>query len=117
MMPQEDGLSMEPVALRETSRQVRGTCALDCPDTFSWVVTVENGRAVRLQGLGAKLADRAGQPSGDLVERVVPRDALELSPRFVTEGIARADATVDERDSDMGGGAVFHDNRVEIERL
>jgi anaerobic selenocysteine-containing dehydrogenase len=23
-------------------------------------------------------------------------------------------ATVDERDSDMGGGAVYHDNRVEI---
>ena len=24
-------------------------------------------------------------------------------------------ATVDERDSDMGGGAVFHDNRVELD--
>jgi Anaerobic dehydrogenases, typically selenocysteine-containing len=30
---------------------------------------------------------------------------------------ATVNATVDERDSDMGGGAVFHDNRVEIERL
>ena len=27
---------------------------------------------------------------------------------------ANVNATVDERDSDMGGGAVFHDNRVEI---
>jgi anaerobic selenocysteine-containing dehydrogenase len=37
-------------------------------------------------------------------------------PRFV-EGGATVNATVDERDADMGGGAVFHDNRVEIERL
>ena len=36
-------------------------------------------------------------------------------PRFV-EGGATVNATVDERDSDMGGGAVFHDNRVQIER-
>ena len=31
-------------------------------------------------------------------------------------GEANVNATVDERDSDMGGGAVFHDNRVEIVR-
>jgi anaerobic selenocysteine-containing dehydrogenase len=37
-------------------------------------------------------------------------------PRFVKGG-ATVNATVDERDSDMGGGAVFHDNRVEIERV
>ena len=30
---------------------------------------------------------------------------------------ANANATVAERDSDMGGGAVFHDNRVEVQRL
>ena len=30
---------------------------------------------------------------------------------------ANVNATVDERDSDMGGGAVFHDNRVEVERV
>ena len=32
-------------------------------------------------------------------------------------GGANANATVAERDSDMGGGAVFHDNRVEVERV
>jgi anaerobic selenocysteine-containing dehydrogenase len=32
------------------TRRVRGACALDCPDTCSWVVTVEDGRAVRLEG-------------------------------------------------------------------
>jgi anaerobic selenocysteine-containing dehydrogenase len=31
-------------------------------------------------------------------------------------GAANANATVAERDSDMGGGAVFHDNRVEVAR-
>ena len=28
---------------------------------------------------------------------------------------ATVNATVDERDSDMGGGAVYHDNRVQVE--
>jgi anaerobic selenocysteine-containing dehydrogenase len=36
---------MEPGA-----RQVRGACALDCPDTCSWIVTVEGGEAVSLRG-------------------------------------------------------------------
>jgi anaerobic selenocysteine-containing dehydrogenase len=29
---------------------VRGACPLDCPDTCSWLVTVEDGRAVDLRG-------------------------------------------------------------------
>lgn len=29
-------------------------------------------------------------------------------------GAATVNAIVDERDSDMGGGAVYHDNRVEV---
>jgi anaerobic selenocysteine-containing dehydrogenase len=36
-------------------------------------------------------------------------------PKRVAGG-ANANATVAERDSDMGGGAVFHDNRVEVTR-
>jgi anaerobic selenocysteine-containing dehydrogenase len=32
-------------------------------------------------------------------------------------GASNANATVAERDSDMGGGAVFHDNRVEVQRF
>ena len=31
-------------------RLVHGACPLDCPDTCSWVVTVQDGRAVKLQG-------------------------------------------------------------------
>ena len=30
--------------------KVRGVCPMDCPDTCSWGVTVENGRAVELKG-------------------------------------------------------------------
>ena len=30
-------------------------------------------------------------------------------------GRANVNATTDERDADMGGGAVYHDNRVEVE--
>jgi anaerobic selenocysteine-containing dehydrogenase len=31
-------------------------------------------------------------------------------------GGANVNATVEERDADMGGGAIFHDNRVQVER-
>src|SRR5215831_21363602 len=31
-------------------RLVHGVCPLDCPDTCSWIVTVQDGRAVKLQG-------------------------------------------------------------------
>ena len=31
-------------------RQVRGACALDCPDTCAWIVTTRDGEAVELRG-------------------------------------------------------------------
>jgi anaerobic selenocysteine-containing dehydrogenase len=31
-------------------RQIHGACPLDCPDTCSWIVTVENGEPVALRG-------------------------------------------------------------------
>ena len=31
-------------------QQIRGACALDCPDTCSWIVTVKQGEAVALRG-------------------------------------------------------------------
>ena len=52
----------------------------------------------------------------DRVRRGVVASTKGRWPRFVKGG-ATVNATVDERDSDMGGGAVFHDNRVQIERL
>ena len=33
-----------------STRQVRGACPMDCPDTCSWIVTVEHGVAVNLEG-------------------------------------------------------------------
>ncbi|MDP3047592.1 MAG: molybdopterin oxidoreductase family protein [Chloroflexota bacterium] len=33
-----------------TDGVVRGACPHDCPDTCSWLVTVRNGRAVRIEG-------------------------------------------------------------------
>ena len=29
---------------------MRGTCPMDCPDTCSWIVTVKDGKAIRLRG-------------------------------------------------------------------
>ena len=33
-----------------TSQVVLGTCHHDCPDSCGWVVTVEEGRAVKMRG-------------------------------------------------------------------
>jgi anaerobic selenocysteine-containing dehydrogenase len=52
----------------------------------------------------------------DRVRRGVVASTKGRWPRSVKGGTT-VNATVDERDADMGGGAVFHDNRVEIERL
>ena len=50
-----------------------------------------------------------------MVDKPVERDGRSYPLRPSRQ--ATGNATVDERDADMGGGAVFHDNRVEIERL
>src|SRR5262245_17888472 len=31
-------------------RRIPGACAMDCPDTCSWIVTVDGSRAVKLEG-------------------------------------------------------------------
>ena len=53
-----------------------------------------------------------------VTDRVAPGVAAGVKgfwPKRVA-GAANANATVAERDADMGRGAVFHDNRVEVER-
>src|SRR5262249_53876158 len=45
---------------------------------------------------------------------VAPPQGHWLKP---LQGRANVNATVEERDADMGRGAVFHDNRVQIEAL
>jgi anaerobic selenocysteine-containing dehydrogenase len=55
----------------------------------------------------------------EVTDRVRPGVVASTKGRWprLVEGGATVNATVDERDSDMGGGAVFHDNRVQIERV
>ncbi|MCW2945191.1 MAG: molybdopterin oxidoreductase [Actinoallomurus sp.] len=53
----------------------------------------------------------------EVSDRVRPGVAATTKGHWAKfNGGANANATVDERDSDMGGGAVFHDNRVEVAR-
>ena len=67
----------------------------------------ENGRVVGLVATVADVTDR--------VRRGVVASTKGRWPGHMRDG-ATINATVDERDSDMGGGAVFHDNRVEVTR-
>ncbi len=54
----------------------------------------------------------------DVSDRVRP--GVVASPKGRWPGHAKegtnVNATVDERDSDMGGGAVYHDNRVRVDK-
>jgi anaerobic selenocysteine-containing dehydrogenase len=55
----------------------------------------------------------------DVSDRVRPGVVASTKgrwPGFSKEG-ATINATVDERDSDMGGGAVYHDNRVRVDKV
>jgi anaerobic selenocysteine-containing dehydrogenase len=54
----------------------------------------------------------------EVTDRVRPGVVSSTKGRWPrhAKGHATVNATVDERDSDMGGGAVFHDNRVEVAR-
>src|SRR5215831_182622 len=38
------------MTLKPEARKIRGACALDCPDTCSWIVTVKQNEAVALRG-------------------------------------------------------------------
>jgi anaerobic selenocysteine-containing dehydrogenase len=54
----------------------------------------------------------------DVSDRVRPGVVASTKGRWpaYAKGGATINATVDERDSDMGGGAVFHDNRVQVDK-
>ncbi len=62
---------------------VESACPLDCPDTFGWVVTVENGEAVSLRGALRKTAERLAEgkaPDRTAVERI--NKALASRPAY-----------------------------------
>jgi anaerobic selenocysteine-containing dehydrogenase len=54
----------------------------------------------------------------DVSDRVRPGVVASTKGRWPSDAKdgTTINATVDERDSDMGGGAVYHDNRVRVEK-
>jgi anaerobic selenocysteine-containing dehydrogenase len=77
------------------------------------------------RGLNEGDEARVANDRGAFTARVVVSDRVRAGvaaaskgywPKHVPGGF-NANATVAERDSDMGGGAVFHDNRVEVTPL
>jgi anaerobic selenocysteine-containing dehydrogenase len=75
---------------------------------------LETGDAVRVfNGRGSFTAT---VEITDRVRKGVVASTKGRWPRHTKDG-ATVNATVDERDSDMGGGAVYHDNRVEVEKV
>ena len=69
----------------------------------------------------ARVANARGGFEADVVvsDRVRPGVVASTKGHWLkhVRGGANVNATVDERDADMGGGAVFHDNRVEVTAL
>jgi hypothetical protein len=59
------------------SRDIRGACPLDCPDTCSWIVTIKNGEAISLRGDPAHPYTRGSlcHKVADNPSRTVPSDA------------------------------------------
>jgi anaerobic selenocysteine-containing dehydrogenase len=76
------------------------------------------------RGIAAGDEVRVGNARGafhaiaDVTDRVRPGVVASPKGRWPVDARhgATVNATVDERDSDMGGGAVFHDNRVQVAR-
>jgi anaerobic selenocysteine-containing dehydrogenase len=72
-------------------------------------------------GNGVRVANARGSFSAvaevtDRVRQGVVASTKGRWPRDSRDG-ATVNATVDERDADMGGGAIYHDNRVGVDKL
>jgi anaerobic selenocysteine-containing dehydrogenase len=126
-------------AQRDTERARRYPLALVAPashhflnTTFASVRALERGQGgptielhptdAASRGLRAGDAARVHNDRGEFVATVVIGDRVPPGVAAGTKGFwpkrvrggANANTTVAERDADMGGGAVFHDNRVEV---
>jgi anaerobic selenocysteine-containing dehydrogenase len=97
---------------REQLRRTGEPTVLIHPDDARARRIVEGGRVRVANGRGSFLARASVTGS---VRRGVVASTKGRWPGLA--GGANVNATVDERDSDMGGGAVFHDNRVEVEAV
>lgn len=86
-------------------------------------VTLHPGDALT-RGLETGDTVRVFNARGEFLADVLVADTVREGVVAATKGYwlknvrggATINATTDERDSDMGGGAVYHDNRVEIEK-
>ena len=58
------------------------------------------------------------RPAVEIADRVRPGVVGSTKGHWLkhVRGGANINATVEERDTDMGGGAIYHDNRVDVER-
>ena len=84
------------------TRRVLGACALDCPDTCSWVVTVKDGRAVRLRGRRrASLHPRRAVQQGERLRRLHPVAGSAAPP----DAARRSQGARSVRTHLVGGGA------------
>jgi anaerobic selenocysteine-containing dehydrogenase len=76
------------------------------------------------RGIAAGDEVRVGNARGsflamaEVADRVRPGVVASAKGRWpcYSKGNSTVNATVDERDSDMGGGAVYHDNRVRVDK-
>ena len=109
----------------EIPRQVRrGNIATDGQgaDHVSDQTVTSNAQFAAPRGIATGAEVSVGNARGSfealaaVSDRVRPGVVATPKGRWLRDakGGATVNATVDERDSDMGGGAVYHDNRVEV---
>ncbi len=102
--------------------QIIGACSLDCPDACSWVVTVEDGRAVKLRGNPDHPFTRGGlcvkvnpyieytnRPDRILhpLRRVAPKGAGTFHPISWDEALAEIGGRMREAIDVHGGEAIW----------
>ena len=121
---------MHRITIESEVRQIRGACPLECPDMCSWIVTVKAGELLihpddaRLRSSAAGDDVRVGNARGSFFAVADVTDCIRPGVVASTKGRwpchskenATVNATVDVRDSDMDGGAVYHDNRVRVDK-
>ena len=103
-------------------KSIKGTCHHDCPDTCGWVVTVEDGVAVKLRGNPAhpyskgelcpkvnRMLDRVYSPDRILTPlvRVGPKGSGQFEPASWDDALALVASRLHEGIEQFGGEAVL----------
>ena len=110
------------VATERSMKSIKGTCHHDCPDTCGWVVTVEDGVAVKLRGNPAhpyskgelcpkvnRMLDRVYSPDRILTPlvRVGPKGSGQFEPASWDDALALVASRLHEVIEQFGGEAVL----------